>query len=255
MDKLSALQNANASTLNLVEKINTGMPEIRRALANFGRQNSQTTGRLMSLTMLTAGSPYRVLRQCLAEIDKRHSALNEAYYAIKINMIKASRLSQTEDEIDCLKAEKLNLKTANLQTVIEGALKDIASYMEAYTQIRDANNIRPDWDELDFENAEIEHHLRTIFQHGYRDVMMNGRLGAGTLEYAEQFGLHPQVLLNEVGLYVKTVAVTDSSIKINSQHLHDWMSEMAEKYKGCPENAAKQLGLNSITTPWALNKS
>lgn len=231
------------------------MPEIRRATSNFGRQNSQTTSRLMSLTMLTAGNPYRVLRQCLAEIDKKRNALCEAHYEIKINNIKATRLSQTGDEINILKAEKLNLKTANSQTMIEGALKDIASYIDAYDQIRDANNIRPDWDELDFERAEVEHHLRTVFQHGYRDVMMSGRLGAGTLEYSEQFGLHPQVLLNEVGLYVKTVANIDIGEKIDSQHLHDWMTAMAEKYKTCPENAAKQLGLQSILTSWTLNKT
>ncbi len=253
MDMLLVPQSDSSS--KLIEKINSRMPEIYRATSNFGRQNSQTTGRLMSLTMLTAGNPYRVLRQCLAEIDKKRNALCEAHYEIKINKIKAARLSQTGDEIDILKAEKLNLKTANSQTVIEGALKDIASYIDAYDQIREANNIRPDWDELDFEKAEVEHHLRTVFQHGYRDVMMSGRLGAGTLEYSEQFGLHPQVLLDEVGLYVKTVANIDTGAKIDSQHLHDWMTAMAEKYKFCPENAAKQLGLQSIITSWALNKT
>lgn len=239
----------------IVKKINSGMPEIIRATKNFGRQNSQTTGRLMSLTMLTAGSTYRVLRQCLAEIEKKRQALSEVYYVLKIDEIKVKRLLSTLDEIDKLEAEKLQMKISNSQNVIQGALKDIASYMDAYEQIRESNNIRPDWDELDFEKAETEHHLRTVFQHGYRDVMMSGRLGAGTLEYSEQFGMHPQVLLDEVGVYVKTVANICPGEKIDSQHLHDWMSAMAEKYKTCPENAAKQLGLQSIITSWALNKT
>ncbi|WP_035242140.1 hypothetical protein [Desulfobacter vibrioformis] len=245
----------NITSPKIIAKINAGMPEIHRATQNFGRQNSQTTGRLMSLTMLTAGSPYRMLRQCLAEIAKRRKALNEVYYDLKIDEIKATRLSKSDDEIDIIMAEKLKMKIEESRTAIQGALKDIASFIDAYDQIRDANNIRKDWDEVDFEKAETEHHLRTIFQHGYRDVMMNGRLGAGTLEYAEQFGLHPQILLNEAGQYVASVAHIDSNTRIDSSHFHDWMSVMAEKYKHLPDNAAKQLGLQSIITPWALRES
>ncbi len=76
-----------------------------------------------------------------------------------------------------------------------------------------------------------------------------------TLRVHLVFGLHPQILLNEVGQYVASVAHIDSNTPIDSSHLHGWMSVMAEKYKHLPENAAKQLGLQSIITPCALRES
>ena len=49
------------------------MPEINRATRSFGKQNSQATGKLMSLHMI-AQSPYRRMKQCLAKIERKRSA-------------------------------------------------------------------------------------------------------------------------------------------------------------------------------------
>ena len=60
-------------------KISERMVEIDRANLTAGKRNTQTTTQLMTLTMLT-DSPYRRLRQILAQIEKKRGALEEAYF-------------------------------------------------------------------------------------------------------------------------------------------------------------------------------
>ena len=58
----------------LQERISSGLPDIQRQTRVFDRQNSQTTLAFMTLTMLNGQSPMRMLRQVLAEIEKRQGA-------------------------------------------------------------------------------------------------------------------------------------------------------------------------------------
>jgi len=58
------------------------MPEIDRANHTAGRSQTQTTNQLMSLTMMS-DSPYRMMRQCLSQIEKKRNALEEAYFKMK----------------------------------------------------------------------------------------------------------------------------------------------------------------------------
>ena len=68
-----------------VAKVNEFLPEIEEKTRSFDRNNSQHTLSLMTLTMLNGQSPMRMLRQIMAEIEKRKMALAEAQvsYAIK----------------------------------------------------------------------------------------------------------------------------------------------------------------------------
>jgi hypothetical protein len=59
------------------------MPEIDRANNSFGRHNSQTSNVLMTLTMLNDSSPYRLLRQCAAQLEDRRRALKSSIFDLK----------------------------------------------------------------------------------------------------------------------------------------------------------------------------
>ena len=63
-----------AAIARVVEKL----PELTEKTKSFGRQNTQTTISLMTLTMMNGHSPMRMLRQVLAEVDKRKSALSQS---------------------------------------------------------------------------------------------------------------------------------------------------------------------------------
>ncbi len=67
-------------THNKMQKITERMVEIERANNSLGRRNTQTTNQLMTLTMLT-DSPYRRLRQILAQIENKKDALRSNFFA------------------------------------------------------------------------------------------------------------------------------------------------------------------------------
>ena len=52
---------------NAVAKVNQGLPEFDEKTRSFDRNNSQTTLSMMSITMLNGHSPFRMMRQCMAE--------------------------------------------------------------------------------------------------------------------------------------------------------------------------------------------
>ena len=63
-------------------KISQRMVEIDRANLTAGKQNTQTTSSLMTLTMFCDG-PYRRLRQVLAQIEKTRNAIEENVFNMR----------------------------------------------------------------------------------------------------------------------------------------------------------------------------
>ena len=72
-----AIQSNNINEA-AVEKVSQHLPELIEKTKAFGSQNSQTTITMMTLPMLAGHSPYRMLRQILAEVEKRKVALSES---------------------------------------------------------------------------------------------------------------------------------------------------------------------------------
>ena len=68
-------------------KICDRLPELHRTKSAVGRTNSQTTSTLMTMTML-ADSPYRQMKQCLAQIDNKRNALIEVYFNTQKTKVK-----------------------------------------------------------------------------------------------------------------------------------------------------------------------
>ena len=72
-----AIQSNNINEA-AVEKVSEYLPELDQKTKAFGSQNSQTTLTMMSLTMLGGQSSFRMLRQILAEVEKRKGALSDS---------------------------------------------------------------------------------------------------------------------------------------------------------------------------------
>lgn len=81
------------------------MPEIDRANHTAGRSQTQTTNQLMSLTMMS-DSPYRMMRQCLSQIDRKRGALEEAYFKMKKKSIQIKQWYEKGDEMSVAKAQE-----------------------------------------------------------------------------------------------------------------------------------------------------
>ena len=254
-----------------IAKIKERSKEINEKMYHFSKKNSQTTRKLMTLQMLNgANSTYRILRDILANAERKQQALTENIIRMKKDEVKVKRLSDklkkdvlTENEVELIKVDivKKTISLVNGLSYIEGALKELGIFQDAYEQIKKNKNIPDDWSEYDFEKAEIEAHIRNGFRLCLRDFITNGRMGMGTIEYLEQFGINPIEAVYHVKIYIaeaneKLNKVNHRVINENSnisEHIDEmpnyddfygFLNRMGELYKNHYVKACRNLGLD-----------
>ena len=177
----------------------------------------------------------RMMRQVMAEAEKRKMALAEAQvnHAKKRKEIdKLEKLLEADPDDPVLEA-KLRLafvSISSLESKINGSFKDIATLIDSYNAIKEKNGI-DDWDEEAFEREEKRHHVRRGFELMYRNLMDGGRASTATIEYMQQYGIHPQAGLTEVQGYIAHTANKIKRGEIpHSNELEEFLDQMADKY-------------------------
>ena len=244
-----AIQSNNINE-KAVEKVSQYLPELDTKTKAFGSQNSQTTITMMTLTMLGGQSPYRMLRQILAEVEKRKGALSESQvgHAKLVKEIKKLE-DQTDDPVQAAKYRKACVSITTLEQKINGSFSDIATLIDAYNNIKETKGISDEWDETSFEDAEKMHHVRRCFEMMYRNLLDGGRVATSTIEYMQQFGVHPQICQKEVAGYI---AYTDDRIQggeiLHANDLEDFLDEMGKKYwEGADKTSERLFGKKDFT--------
>lgn len=241
---------------NKLQMIADKMPEIDRATRSFGKSNTQTTSKLMSLTMLSpAGTPYQQIKQILAQIERKRSAIKENHIKIKRHKVELKRLerdlSTTEDDLDrediLIDIEETLSNISDSILYLEGALKEVGQYQATYDEIRKNNNIPEDWDEEDMESAEIEHHIKSAFRLGLRDIINHNSLGMGALEYLEQYGINPLSADKLIREYVaqQKARLNKQSIPTYNDHM-DFLDRMYNLHKDNYKDAIKRMGIDKL---------
>ena len=239
-------------------KIAAGMPEIHRATRVYGRKNTQTSNRLMTLTMLADASPYHVIRQCLAQIENKKNALRDSKFRYLKSCVKLDKFlhdlecEKKKDQPDEFKIRMLEIKIAERKEgladatlYIEGALKDLASFQSSYQQICKNKGIPEKWDEEDMEKAEVEHHLRMAFLNAFRNIMATGRPNMGTLEYLQQMGVHPEKAYRQVSDYISSL-----NGQADYEHLECWLDKMVEENKDNYLQVLERIGIDQLYETW-----
>lgn len=225
-----------------VAKVNKHLAELDEKTRAFDRNNSQHTLSLMTLTMLNGQSPMRMMRQVMAEVEKRKMALSEA----QVNHAKArQKIEKLEKQKkDAVTEAELRHETHGLmmmESKINGSFKDIATLIDAYENIKAKHSI-DDWDEETFEKEEKRHHVRRGFELMYRNLLDGGRASTATIEYLQQYGVHPQVSLTEVSGYIQhvTTIIKDGTVP-HANDLENFLDQMADKYCACVDMTAERL--------------
>ena len=239
-----AIQSNNINE-KAVEKVSQYLPELDDKTKAFGSGNSQTTLTMMSLTMLGGQSSYRMLRQILAEVEKRKGALSDAQvsHAKRLKDIEKYK-DYLDDPVQAAKYRRACVGLTTLEQKINGSFSDIATLIDAYNNIKETRGISDEWDEESFENAEKRHHVRRCFEMMYRNLLEGGRVSTSTIEYMQQFGVHPQICQQEVAGYI---AYTDDRIQqgeiLHANDLEDFLDEMGEKYwEGADKTSERLFG-------------
>lgn len=232
-----------------IEKVNAYLPELVDKTKSFiGRQNTQSTITMMTTTLLGGQSPYRMLRTILAEVESKKAALCllQLNHAKQVTLI--DKLKDELDEISQARYKQAVVATVSTETQINNVLKEIATLIDTYNAIKEKNGI-DDWDEVTFEASEKRHHVRRCFEMMYRNLISNiARAGEATLEYCQQYGIHPQVCKLEVEGYIKDVSARiDNGEMPHSNDLEDFLDAMANKYQANPDKTCERLfGKSSI---------
>ena len=236
-----------------VALVNEFLPELDEKTKFFDRNNSQSTLSMMSLTMLNGHSPLRMLRQVLAETEKRKMALAEAQVSHAQALKQIDKLQQKifldpENKIAQAKLRSAFVGIESMESKINGSFKDIATLITAYNNLKENYGIE-DWTEEEFEESEKKHHVRRSFELMYRNLMDGGRASTSTIEYMQQYGVHPQVGFVEVQGYIAVVNELISKQQIpHSNHLEEFLDAMAEKYyKEADKTTERVFGKTDIT--------
>ena len=239
-----AIQSNNINEA-AVERVSQYLPELDTKTKAFGSQNSQTTISMMPLTLLGGQSPFRMLRQILAEVEKRKGALSESQvnHAKLVREIKKLE-DQTDDPVQAARYRKACVNITTLENKINGSFADLATLIEAYNNIKESQGISDEWDETSFEDAEKKHHVRRCFEMMYRNLLDGGRVQTSTIEYMQQFGVHPQICQKEVAGYI---AYTQDRIEqgevLHANDLEDFLDEMGDKYwEGADKTSERLFG-------------
>ena len=226
--------------------ISQKMVAIDRANNTAGRSETQTTNQLMTLTMLT-DSPYRRLRQCLAQIEKKRSALDEAYFKMKKKQVLIKQWYEKGDEMSVLKAQEAEHSLMRSKNYIDGAFKEIATFQCAYDEIREAHNIPENWDERDAEEAEIDHHIKQAFRQSHREMVGSGCITSGNMEYLEQYGIHIQTATRLIADYI----ASEDEMIVKGQmptvaHLYAFLDRMAETFHDAHKTVMQRIGIKEL---------
>ena len=226
--------------------ISQKMVAIDRANNTAGRSNTQTTNQLMTLTMMT-DSPYRRLRQCLAQIEKKRQALDEAYWKMKKKQVQIKAWYEKGDEMSVLRAREAEHGMMRNKNYIDGAFKEIATFQCAYDEIRQAHNIPDNWDERDAEEAEIDHHIKQAFRQAHREMVGTGHITSGNMEYLEQYGIHIQTATRVIADYIATEDKMIAEGQMPTvRHLYAFLDRMAETFHDAHKDVMQRIGIKEL---------
>lgn len=218
------------------------LPELTAMTRAFDRANTQSTLAFQSLTLITGQSPYRMIRQVLAETEARMLALAEAQvsYAKRQEEL-AEFMAQPQTPLVEAEIRHRHVLLETLAGKINGALKDIAVLSDAYENIKAKHGIG-EWDEASFEASEKRHHIRRGFELVYRNILDRGRAGEAAIEYLHQYGVHAVLAMNEVLGYL---AVFEERLKRGERpsgaDFEQFLDQMADKYRHCADEVSDRI--------------
>ena len=222
------------------------MVAIDRANHTAGRSQTQTTNQLMSLTMMT-DSPYRRLRQCMSQIERKRTALEESYFKMQKKQLQIKLWYEKGDEMSVVRAKEAESGMIRQKDYIDAAFKEIATFQCAYDEIRESHNIPENWDEKDAELAEIDHHIKQAFRQAHRDMVNTGRIGLGNMEYLEQYGIHIQTATKIIADYIASEDKMISEGKLPTvKHLYAFLDRMAETFHDAHKDVMNRIGIKEL---------
>ena len=248
----------------MLAKIEESALEINQTTQIFQKTQSQFMDNMLTVSHPT---PFRNLRQILAEMKRSRQAMGEAYFNIEKKKIKIKKFQkQLESYTDSLDREEVELKIREAEWQIEcimenvgGAIRKLANYTAQFNLIKEQ---LPDLSEKTFEEEEERYHIMKAFEQGLCAARSHGgMIDEGNQIYFTQIGINGTVaqveMTNRLNLesYMMSPVDQKGNRKLVQEPTHEdqmlWLNAMADKFKGCSKNYAEYKGMD-LNTDYAL---
>jgi len=241
-------QVTDIATLNKAQitKITARLPEYKRGKAIIGHGTSQSSYSLQTMQMIS-DSPLSRMKQCLAQIDKKYKAIQEAYYKIEKKKLTVEKLRKDTSEHSRLTIEEYTSQVESITVSMNTSLREIGMFQDMYDAIKKNNNIPDNWTEKDYESQEISHMVKASFRLAIQDLSANGRVGKACVEYWEQLGIHPQLAESRTRSYLVLIQEKiNSSEKVTIRDMYEFLDKMAFEFKDAYQDALSRMGLDEL---------
>jgi hypothetical protein len=245
---VTALAGLPAEYQTMLEGIAASMPAVGRASENFHKSASQFKTATLDNTHLT---PFRTIKQTLAEIDRTRQALEEAHIKrsknnIEIRRREAKTPADTFDqELARVEITELRWINTNIENSMRGAIRKLAFQIAQYRAVL-AHLKKDTFTEADYEREEVRYHILTALKQGW--IAANARGGyidEGNLIYCFDLGLPLMVVRAAIKARYD---VEEKMLQENKQFEHvdtlAWLSALAAAFEKYPGIAAKARGLS-----------
>ena len=229
-----------------IARITERLPEYRRGRSMIGHSTSQSSYSLQTMQMIS-DSPLSRMKQCLAQIDKKYSAVQEAYYKIEKKKLTVEKLRREIGEYARLTAEEYTSQIESITMSMNTSLREIGMFQDMYDSIKKHNSIPDNWDEKDFEKQEIANMVRSSFRIAIQDLSASGRVSKAAVEYWEQLGIHPQLAESRARSYLVLIQEKiNSSEKVTIRDMYEFLDKMADEFKDSYQDALSRIGLDEL---------
>jgi hypothetical protein len=229
-----------------IAKITARLPEYKRGSSIIGHSTSQSSYSLQTMQMIS-DSPLSRMKQCLAQIDKKYKAIQEAYYKIEKKKLTVERLSKLTDKHSRLTVDEYSSQIESITVSMNTSLREIGMFQDMYDSIKKNNNIPDNWNEKDFEKQEIANMVRSSFRIAIQDLSAGGRVSKAAVEYWEQLGIHPQLAESRTRSYLVLIQEKiNSSSKVTIRDMYNFLDDMAEEFKDSYQDALSRMGLDEL---------
>jgi hypothetical protein len=196
---------------------------------------------------MISDSPLSRMKQCLAQIDKKYKALQEAYYKIEKKKLIVEKLRKESSEHSRLTVQEFSSQIESITISMNTALREIGMFQNMYDSIKKNNNIPDNWNEKDYELQEISHMVKASFRLAIQDLSASGRVGKACVEYWEQLGIHPQLAESRARSYLVLIQEKiNSSATVTIRDMYDFLDDMAEEFKDSYQDALSRIGLDEL---------
>jgi hypothetical protein len=196
---------------------------------------------------MISDSPLSRMKQCLAQIDKKYKAIQEAYYNIEKKKLTIEKLRKDTSEHSRLTVEEYTSQVESITVSMNTALREIGMFQDMYDAIKKNNNIPDNWTEKDYESQEISHMVKASFRLAIQDLSAGGRVGKACVEYWEQLGIHPQLAESRTRSYLVLIQEKiNSSEKVTIRDMYEFLDKMADEFKDSYQDALSRMGLDEL---------